>query len=76
MKKAKPLPAVAGPAFRRPSYYRINGTTITTIRLSDEVRLAADIRAADLGVTRTEYVETLLRRDLGMGATRAETVFG
>lgn len=62
--------------FRRPSSYKINGTTITTIRLSDEVSLAASLRAAKMGLTRTEYIETLLRKDLGMGATRADTVFG
>lgn len=43
-------------------------TTITSMRLSASVLKAATGKAAKLGVSRTHYVEQLLRRDLKMEA--------
>jgi hypothetical protein len=58
----------------------IEPTRRTTMRLTASVMNAALYKATGLGISRTKYVEALIRRDLGLEAVHIEaqqrSVFG
>lgn len=43
-----------------------NKTVVTTMRFSPGIIAAATDKARSIGLNRTQYVEQLIRRDLGM----------
>ena len=51
-------------------------TTRTTMRLTVEIMEAARKKAERLGLSRTQYVEALVRKDLGMEAVDTNADLG
>jgi hypothetical protein len=69
--KEHSMTTIAGTSIKRISK---NGTVITSMRMSKEVMDAATERANALGLSRTLYVENVLRKELGLTTVPTSSV--